>query len=349
MVIFTIIGSIIGAGFASGQEIYLFFYKYGIKGIYGLILCSFFISLIIYKSLKIIYENNVMNYLEFLKIIFKSDIHNKYLNLSFINNVIINLFLLVTFFVMVAGFGAFFEQEIEIRGILGASILAISSYFIFKKNMNGITKINSIAVPILLIIILILGLKNINCIENIKFIKQNDVYDLKWIYKAIIYASYNIILLIPVLVNLKNFIKNKKHIWLISFFSGLIFFILAICVFLIISNVDVPFEKLQMPTIYVVKKYFKEFKVLYGLVILISIFTTAISIGVSFLDNVCKQKNSYPQYAKIMCITSVFFSNFGFSKLVEILFPIFGFLGLLQIALIIFNSRVNKKNICNKH
>ena len=93
MVIFTIIGSIIGAGFASGQEIYLFFYKYGIKGIYGLILCSFFISLIIYKSLKIIYENNVMNYLEFLKIIFKSDIHNKYLNLSFINNVIINLFL----------------------------------------------------------------------------------------------------------------------------------------------------------------------------------------------------------------------------------------------------------------
>ena len=231
MVIFTIIGSIIGAGFASGQEIYLFFYKYGIKGIYGLILCSFFISLIIYKSLKIIYENNVMNYLEFLKIIFKSDIHNKYLNLSFINNVIINLFLLVTFFVMVAGFGAFFEQEIEIRGILGASILAISSYFIFKKNMNGITKINSIAVPILLIIILILGLKNINCIENIKFIKQNDVYDLKWIYKAIIYASYNIILLIPVLVNLKNFIKNKKHIWLISFFSGLIFFILAICVF----------------------------------------------------------------------------------------------------------------------
>ena len=29
MAIFTIIGSIIGAGFASGQEIYLFFFKYG--------------------------------------------------------------------------------------------------------------------------------------------------------------------------------------------------------------------------------------------------------------------------------------------------------------------------------
>ena len=29
MIIFTIIGALIGAGFASGQEIYLFFYKYG--------------------------------------------------------------------------------------------------------------------------------------------------------------------------------------------------------------------------------------------------------------------------------------------------------------------------------
>ena len=31
MILFTIIGSIIGAGFASGQEIYLFFYRFGIK------------------------------------------------------------------------------------------------------------------------------------------------------------------------------------------------------------------------------------------------------------------------------------------------------------------------------
>jgi hypothetical protein len=31
-VVFVIIGTLIGAGFASGQEVYLFFYSYGIKG-----------------------------------------------------------------------------------------------------------------------------------------------------------------------------------------------------------------------------------------------------------------------------------------------------------------------------
>lgn len=33
-IIFVIIGAVIGAGFASGQEIYLFFYSYGIKGLW---------------------------------------------------------------------------------------------------------------------------------------------------------------------------------------------------------------------------------------------------------------------------------------------------------------------------
>ena len=45
----TIIGSIIGAGFASGQEINSFFYKYGIIGILGIIISIILIILIIYK------------------------------------------------------------------------------------------------------------------------------------------------------------------------------------------------------------------------------------------------------------------------------------------------------------
>ncbi|MCI9062847.1 MAG: hypothetical protein HFJ15_10945, partial [Romboutsia sp.] len=50
MVLLVIIGALIGAGFASGQEIYLFFYKYGIYGIWGLVICSGLIGLIIYTA-----------------------------------------------------------------------------------------------------------------------------------------------------------------------------------------------------------------------------------------------------------------------------------------------------------
>ena len=53
----VIIGSIIGAGFASGQEINSFFYKYGIIGILGIIISIFLISLIIYKVFLIRFKN----------------------------------------------------------------------------------------------------------------------------------------------------------------------------------------------------------------------------------------------------------------------------------------------------
>ena len=39
-IVFVIIGTVIGAGFASGQEIYLFFFSYGIKGLIGILISS---------------------------------------------------------------------------------------------------------------------------------------------------------------------------------------------------------------------------------------------------------------------------------------------------------------------
>ena len=77
---------------------------------------------------------------------------------------------------------------------------------------------------------------------------------------------------------------------------------------------------------------------IYGIVILGSIFTTAISLGISFLQNTVKNKKSYTQIALIMCITSVIISKIGFSNLVNILYPIFGYLGILQIYKIVIKK-----------
>ena len=47
-IVFVIIGTTIGAGFASGQEIYLFFNKYGFMGIIGMILSCIITGFIIF-------------------------------------------------------------------------------------------------------------------------------------------------------------------------------------------------------------------------------------------------------------------------------------------------------------
>ena len=106
-------------------------------------------------------------------------------------------------------------------------------------------------------------------------------------------------------------------------------------VFFLLINVDVAFETLEMPAVYVIKNKFPKLAYFYGIIILVAIFTTATSIGASFLNNVSKNKKQYNKYAFIICIAGVIVSNIRFSKLVKILFPTFGYAGILQILLIL--------------
>ena len=94
-----------------GQEIYLFFYRYGVNGIFGIIVCNVLMGVVIYKTLNTIRVKNIKTYKEFLEIITPKLKKSKNLNLSQIINNIINIFLLVTFFIMISGFGAYFNQE----------------------------------------------------------------------------------------------------------------------------------------------------------------------------------------------------------------------------------------------
>ena len=106
---------------------------------------------------------------------------------------------------------------------------------------------------------------------------------------------------------------------------------MSVLIFLLLTKVDVDIENIEMPAVYVVSNMLKILEYVYGFIILGSIFTTTISLGVSFLQNTSKNKKSYTQIAIIMCITSVLVSKIGFSNLVNMLYPIFGYLGILQI------------------
>ena len=200
-----------------GQEIYLFFYRFGISGMWGIIICNIIMTLTIYKTLNIVNEKEIYSYKEFLNSIFKD---RKFL--INITNIIINIFLCATFFIMISGFGTYLSQAFEINKIIGSSILAIISYFIFLKNIEGITKINSIIIPSLILMVIIIGIQNILGLD-IKMIGTNVTITQKsfWIIQAILYASYNLILVIPVLINLKKFLKNKNQIKLITIGVGI--------------------------------------------------------------------------------------------------------------------------------
>ena len=343
-VVFVIIGTFIGAGFASGQEIYLFFFKYGINGIIGILISSLILGIIISKTLKIIKENNIQSYKEFLDNIINKKYsikikQHKNEKLTQLINIVVNAFMLVTFFIMIAGFGTYFTQQFGLNQLIGSSILALITYIILNTNVKGVVKASEIIVPILIILVIIIGLMNLNDLPLLQiknYLIQNN--SLEFILEAILYASYNSILLIPVLITLNKYIKSKKQTTIIGIISAVIISTMSILIFLLLTKVDINIENLEMPAVYVVSNMLEILEYIYGFIILGSIFTTTISLGVSFLQNTSKDKKSYTQIALIMCITSVIVSKIGFSNLVNILYPIFGYLGILQIYKIVIKK-----------
>lgn len=135
---------------------------------------------------------------------------------------------------------------------------------------------------------------------------------------------------------MKSYIKQSKNIKYIALIVIIISIVLITIIFLCLIRVDVDIKELEMPAVYAISRIWPNIKKIYGIIILISMFTTAISLGISFLKNVSKNPKSYNSVAILISLTSIIFSYFGFSNLVNSLYPILGILGLLQIIQILF-------------
>lgn len=308
-----------------GKEIYLFFGIYGINGIIGIIIAQVLVGLIIYKTITMVQKQDIKNYSQLIQ---KINTNNK---INEVIKIIINTFLLISFYVMVAGFSAYFAQELGIPNIIGTTIIIILCYIVFMGNIESLIKVNTILVPILIIFIILLSVKNINVYNNING-KMIETSMAKCIYSAIIYSSYNSITLIPIIVTLKKHIKSKTQLIKISIICTILLIILAISVYGIILKVDININQVELPTVYVAGQSGSIYKYLYGLTIILAIFTSAISAGYSILENYVQKPKKYKKMAIAICVSAMFVSKIGFSNLVNLLYPVFGLIGTVQIG-----------------
>ena len=332
----VIIGTIIGAGFASGKEIYIFFGQYGKFGIIGAIVSATLTGVIIYSTIAITKRLQIKSNNEFLEKISNSS------KVKIILENVINAFLLV----MCAGFCTFFKQEFKIPIIITASINAIITYFLLMKNMDGIIKLNLIVVPIMVVIIIAISIKNypiINLINNLNTNTQNPG---KSILSAILYTSYNSITLIPIIVLLTTNIKNKRENKIITLVSVVIFFVLIIAIYQMLTLSAVNISKVEIPVLTILDECHPVEKMVYSIAIITAILTSAISSGYGVAENI-KDRRKYKTITFAMCLAEIPIAYIGFGKLVEILYPLFGVIGIIQIITILKKVNSIAKNAKN--
>lgn len=331
----VIIGTIVGAGFASGKEIEIFFLDYGYNGILGILLTSFLVAIIVNKIMKIVEFKNINSYEDFInEICFIKNQNGKIIN--GVIKAIINVFLLVSFFAMISGFANFFKQEFNIPIIVCSMVFIFICYITLLNDIKGIVKTNSLLIPFLIISIILISIKNIPSINlNALTVKKTN-----WVFSAVLYASYNSLVIIPILVEMKKIYKGKKLKNKLSIYLLISFAIIMLSLFTILINKG-NLQSIQIPMIYIMNGVGTIYKNIYGVVLVISIYSSAIAAGYGFLKNVTKTEYEYKKFLKIISIFGITFSYISFSYFIEIMYPFFGFLGLLQIFLIF-------KNKCSK-
>lgn len=334
-IISVIIGTMIGAGFASGTEIFLFFGSFGfLRGIAGMVFSCIFTTFLIYRVLIFIYENPIYDYTDFLSFLFPK----KWPFLKNVTNIIIDLFLLFSFFIMVSGFGAYFEQEFGFSRFLGIFLILLLCYITFRKKTDGLTKVNSLLIPLLIFFTLWLGIQALSKITlsslTLNLTNRNSGF---WLLDSLLYSSYNSILLIPILITLKPFLEKKQTITKVSILSGFLLLLLSFAIYAALLTIDIDINTIEIPTLYIAGTFGNLQKFAYGLTILTAIFTSAVSAGFSFLKTFENSK-FLNLLLLLMAILSFIISSFSFSSLVSLLYPIFGYLGILQILALLLKK-----------
>lgn len=317
------IGTVVGAGLASGQEIFQFFSCYGYKSFLGLIFCALIYITIGFIIIKLSMKFNLHSYKDIICLTSPG-------TLGKIINIMTSFFMISSCSIILAGSGALFNQYFNIPKWLGIIFTLLVSLVITLKNTDGLIKINSIIVPMLILIIvttftLYLMLPR-NFLYNPIPIKKGS-----FILSSILYGGFNILCCSGVLVPLssENNISFKNLFLGVLMGSIVLTIISAIINFLLISNIPFIF-KYEIPLLYVASSLSK----LIQLALLIIIWCEMLSTEVSDIYSIGKTLEStfnlsYIKSTILMSIIVLPMSQIGFKNLITFLYPAFGFISII--------------------
>lgn len=323
------IGTIVGAGLASGEEITLFFSRYGSKSFYGIFICCLIYLIIGYIIINLSIKYNLKSYNEFIKMVNPGF-------LGQITDILTGLFLISSASIILAGSGALLNQYFHISKWIGIIIMVLTSLFVLLRDTEGLIKINSFIVPSLICVITIIFICFIIFSKNIgtfSYFNNSPKLGSHWLISSLLYAGFNIIACSGVLVPLSSEIK-KNHILLYSVILGAVGLTLLSYMinFMLILNIPNIF-KYDIPLLYIADRFGNLLQIMLLCIIWCEMFSTEVSdiysIGKTFEQIF---KISYKKSVILIILIAVPISQFGFVNLISYIYPAFGAISLVFIV-----------------
>lgn len=326
---FLIMGTMIGAGYASGREIWQFFgYESGL----AIILFTILFSTCCYIIMKISFEKKTVHYLPLLEVLLGK-------KLAGIYDLMVILYLFSVTVVMLAGGGAALEV-FYLPFWAGITITVVLLVLLFIWDVQGMVSINAFILPVL-VVGLLAALLSFS-------IKTGQTFLFDWSEQenwpsAFTFTSLNILPLVAVLAAIGKEIKHKGEIWIASIGSGAILGGITFLYNEILTRIASDIVLYEIPLFAILKNHHYMMLVFMSIVLWIAIYTTAAS-GVVGLATRFRRKTSLPLWclALLLLVAMVPFTSFGFSTLIAFLYPLYGLLNLYMLAALLLYPIANR-------
>jgi uncharacterized membrane protein YkvI len=322
------IGTVVGAGFSSGQEILRFFTSHGEMGLWGIAVATSLFFFFGYTALLLGKRLNARSHLEVVRFT-----NGKLLGGAI--DIIITVFLFGGFGVMIAGAGAVFREQFGAAPAWGMLVMASISVLTVMTGTKGVVNAISAVVPLLIAMLFLIFVTNVS--ENPLTPEELEASEAvasatpDWFLSAVNYASYNLVIAIAVLAPLGANAKSKKSLLggALLGAAGLGLGIAAIN-FCLMTNIT-GVAALEVPMIAVAESVSAPVRMLFAAVIFSEIYSTAIGDLYGFSQ---RMPFSLPKKLMITLAAAGAFSagQLGFSNLVRFLYPAVGYGALLFFA-----------------
>lgn len=330
------IGTVVGAGFASGQEIMQFFTCFGGMGMITLVLSGVLFYIIAAAVMKVAAHYNTYNYKDFIYLIAGKRIGPVY-------DVLVTVFLLVVTSIMFAGSGALFQESLGLPRIWGIALMALLTLVVILQSLTGILKINSIIVPMLFtVIVAVLAATIMSSDAGSIGARLSENYRgsfIKPVLFLLFYCCYNTFLAIGVLAAMPENIRSGNILKAGVFFGAVGLMLLSLMLNISLTLKSPQIFNYSIPMNCITADFGSLIKFAVGLCIWCEIFSTAVSDAFSVARRLSSGKHA--AYAPACLITVIFclpLAFFEFEGLISFFYPLFGALSMLIIFRLLYIS-----------
>ena len=326
----TFIGAVVGAGFASGKEIFIFFSSLGPRSILASLLSTVLFMVAGAIILDLSAFSRPRNLYDFLVAVLGK-------RHATVWNVAMLIFVYGGLTIMIAGGGAVASIENAAAQDIGIMTTAGIICFIVLLGAKGLLLSNLIMVPVMLIAIIVISIRVLSATRaGIAATSAPSVSSIGWITSAIIYTSYNLVLSIGTFASLSDDIRDSRSAYRAGILGGLgIGLLIGMVNHAVLSDAHCGLES-EMPMLALAGRVGK----IYGKTYQGILFLALISSGTAAAYTLGKQLSRYlgspaNLLAVEVTLLAIPISRLGFTTLLEHIYPFIGSAGVPLICAII--------------